>query len=126
MRKKLGKWGTRIKTLKKQGYMLMMPEINNSQLISIVPGLKINIDTKEIYVDQKPVELAPVEYTILRTLVRNRNITISKSELIKKMDEEKSSELSLRVRIHEIRKKLGKYSPIIKSVIGDGYILYHN
>ncbi len=84
-------------------------------------NIAIDIDKKIFFYKNKIIELTPKEYSILLTLIENKNKPISKQHLENLLysysDEIESN--TIEVHIHNIRKKT--YNKIIKTVRGIGY-----
>ena len=84
-------------------------------------NIAIDIDKKIFLYKNKIIELTPKEYSILLTLIENKNKPISKQHLENLLysysDEIESN--TIEVHIHNIRKKT--YNKIIKTVRGIGY-----
>lgn len=84
-------------------------------------NIAIDIDKKVFFYKNKIVELTPKEYSILLTLIENKNKPISKQHLENLLynynDEIESN--TIEVHIHNIRKKT--HDKIIKTVRGIGY-----
>ena len=89
-------------------------------------GLEINDDTKEVFVDEKPVRLTPIEYNILLLLVRNAGKVFSIDEIYEKIWKEEpiDADNTVAVHIRHIREKI-EINPreprYLKVVWGVGY-----
>jgi|GEM_PF-783288 len=87
-------------------------------------NLELNLDAKEIRIENARVELSPVEFDIMKLLVLNRETIVTRQQIIE--DVWKSKEAPDRVmdaHIVSIRKKIGAFQGSIKTVYGSGYIL---
>ncbi|RLQ93606.1 response regulator transcription factor [Falsibacillus albus] len=99
-------------------------EINNG-LIEI-GDLKVNTDTRQVWVRNKEVRLTPKEFDILELLARNKGIVLSVSKIYESVWKEDffKSDNTVMVHITKIREKIEEESkrPIyIKTVWGVGY-----
>lgn len=86
--------------------------------------LKINFDSRQIFLSGQPVDCTPKEYDLLETLVSNRNIALSREKLLELVwgyDFEGDTR-TVDVHIQKLRKKLSLESSI-KTVYKLGYRL---
>ncbi len=87
-------------------------------------NLKIQFDSRQIFVDGIMMECTPKEYELLEVLVRNRNIALSREKLLELAwgyDYEGDTR-TVDVHIQKLRKKLGLENRI-KTVYKLGYRL---
>ena len=90
--------------------------------------LKINnilVDTlaHKVFVGNEEINLTPKEYSLLEYLIKNKNIVMSREQLLVKCwgyDYEGDSR-AVDTHIKKLREKLGKSSECIKTVIKFGY-----
>lgn len=85
--------------------------------------ITFNLQTKQTFLNDKEVVLAPKETALLELLLLNRNRVLSKEKIEEKLyswDDDVSSN-AVEVHIHHLRKKLGKN--IIKTVNKIGYMM---
>ncbi|MBD2187809.1 response regulator transcription factor [Pseudanabaena mucicola] len=92
--------------------------------------LQLNPNTYEVRYDGEPLHLTPKEYRILELLLRHRNRTFSKSEIIDYLWSftETPNEETVKVHIRSLRQKLksmGAKQDLIETVYGLGYRLKH-
>jgi two-component system OmpR family response regulator len=83
----------------------------------------LDIDTQKerVFLEGKELELTPAEFALMKILIKNKNVTVSKEQIFYSCNLfESGSEASLAVIINRIRKKLANKA-IIKSVRGIGY-----
>ena len=103
--------------------MLKKPEVNEK--IYEVGGLELNIDTKEVKVDEKPVRLTPIEFKILALLIKNPGRVFSAEEIYEKVwNEQAINTDTIMVHIRKIREKIEinpKNPKYLKVVWGVGY-----
>ena len=89
-------------------------------------GLLINDDTKEVWVDDEPIKLTPIEYNILLLLVRNAGKVFSIDEIYEQIWNEEAigADNTVAVHIRHIREKI-EINPreprYLKVVWGVGY-----
>ena len=89
-------------------------------------GLTINDDTKEVFVDDEPIKLTPIEYNILLLLTKNAGKVFSIDEIYKQILNEEAigADNTVAVHIRHIREKI-EINPreprYLKVVWGVGY-----
>ena len=89
-------------------------------------GLTINDDTKEVFVDDEPIKLTPIEYNILLLLTKNAGKVFSIDEIYKQIWNEEAigADNTVAVHIRNIREKI-EINPreprYLKVVWGVGY-----
>ena len=89
-------------------------------------GLTINDDTKEVFVDDEPIKLTPIEYNILLMLTKNAGKVFSIDEIYKQIWNEEAigADNTVAVHIRHIREKI-EINPreprYLKVVWGVGY-----
>ncbi len=89
-------------------------------------GLTINDDTKEVFVDDEPIKLTPIEYNILLLLTKNAGKVFSIDEIYEKIWNEEAigADNTVAVHIRHIREKI-EINPreprYLKVVWGVGY-----
>ena len=89
-------------------------------------GLTINDDTKEVFVDDEPIKLTPIEYNILLLLTKNAGKVFSIDEIYKQIWNEEAigADNTVAVHIRHIREKIEinpKEPRYLKVVWGLGY-----
>ena len=89
-------------------------------------GLTINDDTKEVFVDDEPIKLTPIEYNILLLLTKNAGKVFSIDEIYKQIWNEEAigADNTVAVHIRHIREKIGinpREPRYLKVVWGVGY-----
>lgn len=98
---------------------------NNSRVCR-VGGLSINDETKEVFVDDEPVRLTPIEYNILLLLVQNAGRVFSINQIYEAIWNEEAigADNTVAVHIRHIREKIEinpKEPRYLKVVWGVGY-----
>ena len=95
--------------------------------IIVHSGLVININTREVLLNEKPLSLTPTEFSILRILCEQKGNVVSSEKLFHEIwrDEYFSkSNNTITVHIRHLREKMGETSDspkYIKTVWGVGY-----
>jgi len=93
--------------------------------LDIISSGPIEVDRgrHRVSVDQKQLELTPSEFRLLDTLIRNPGRAFDRSELINSAlgSDTLVLERTIDVHIRSLRKKLGVYADLIKTVRGVGY-----
>lgn len=86
-------------------------------------GLRLNPDKKTLSIDKKEIDLTRKEYDILLLLMRNRGNYISREDILMRVWSEDVivTDRNVDVTITRLRKKIGKYSEMIKGKTGYGY-----
>ena len=89
-------------------------------------GLTINDDTKEVFVDDEPIKLTPIEYNILLLLTKNAGKVFSIDEIYKQIWNEEAigADNTVAVHIRHIREKIEinpREPKYLKVVWGVGY-----
>ena len=101
-----------------------MPQENSA--VYRIGGLCINDDTKEVTVDEEPVRLTPIEYSILLLLVKNPGRVFSIDQIYENIWNEEAigADNTVAVHIRHIREKIEinpKEPKYVKVVWGVGY-----
>lgn len=90
-----------------------------------VCGITIELSSQKVFAGKKQITLTPKEYSLLRCLMLNKNIVMSREQLLVKCwgyDYEGESR-AVDTHIKRLREKLGDYADCIKTVIKAGYRL---
>ncbi len=97
--------------------------ITLSQEKFVHEGLVINFGAMTVDVDGVRENFSPKEYELLTYLIKNKNIAMSRDNLISKIwgYDFYGDERTLDTHIKLIRKRLGKYSDMVVTVRGVGY-----
>ena len=76
----------------------------------IFEEIRMDLETREVSVEGKPVHLTPTEFAVLKQLMRNPEQVATKSRILDaiSMDTLDCTEGSLKIHISNIRKKLKK------------------
>ena len=90
-----------------------------------VGGIALELSAQKVYVNHKQVALTPKEFSLLRCLMQNKNMVMSREQLLVKCwgyDYEGESR-AVDTHIKRLREKLGEQARCIKTVIKSGYKL---
>lgn len=88
-------------------------------------GITLELAAGRVFADKKEVLLTPKEFAILRCLMQNKNLVMSREQLLVKCwgyDYEGEAQ-AVDTHIKRLREKLGVYAACIKTVIKAGYRL---
>ena len=86
-------------------------------------GLALELSAQRVFADGKEIPLTPKEYALLRCLMQNKNMVMSREQLLVKCwgyDYEGESR-AVDTHIKRLREKLGEQARCIKTVIKAGY-----
>lgn len=97
-----------------------------AEALAAYRGLTLNRETHVCTLDEKPLELTPIEFSILWTLCKNKGRVISSEELFKEVWGEKyfTGNNTVMVHIRHLREKMqdsAENPRYIKTVWGVGY-----
>ena len=88
-----------------------------------VDGVKMNVKKHEVTVDGQAVTLTLKEYDLLERLMRNRNIVLTRDQLLEDIwgYDFDGETRTVDVHVRTLRHKLGEKGAIIETVRGVGY-----
>ena len=85
-------------------------------------GLLVNLSSDEVVVDGARIKLRYIELSILKAMIFNKNVTISRDRLIELVWGDKFiDDKSLAPHISRLKKKLGSYGKLIENESKIGY-----
>jgi DNA-binding response OmpR family regulator len=90
-----------------------------------VRSISLELSTRKAYAGGHEIQLTPKEYALLLCLMRNKNVIMSREQLLVKCwgyDYEGESR-AVDTHIKRLREKLGEHADCIKTVIKAGYTL---
>ena len=89
----------------------------------VLAGIKVDDLAHEVYVDDKLVTLTPKEYDLLKYLMENKNIALSRENLLSNIwgYDFYGDDRTIDTHIKTLRNHLGKYRNLIKTIRGMGY-----
>lgn len=103
-------------------------QVSNDNLLE-VRGLSINLDSREVMINDEIIKLTPIQYEILLCLMKNIGKVISTDQLFQEVWKEQyysSDNNTVMVHIRNLREKMSdtnKRSKYIKTVWGVGYTI---
>lgn len=97
--------------------------IGNPSNVIDADGLKVNLLSRQVYVDNKEISLSPTEYDLLACLIRNKGIVLSRNALLDKVwgYSYDGDIRTVDTHIKRLREKLRGKSKFISTVRGTGY-----
>ena len=96
---------------------------DDGHIIFTKGGFKADLTAHKVFIDGFQVELAPKVYDLLFYLIRNKNIAISRERIIAEVwgYDYFGDDRTLDTHIKLLRKAIGQYAGIIKTLRGLGY-----
>ena len=96
---------------------------NKQTIIYKIAGIEIDDLAHVVYIDNKKIELTPKEYDLLKYLIENKNIALSRENLLSSIwgYDFYGDDRTVDTHIKTLRARLGKYRDLIKTVRGMGY-----
>ncbi len=96
---------------------------NNKNELVCFDGIKIDSKAHEVYVDNQLITLTPKEYELLNYLIDNRNIVLSREQLLTNVwgYDFYGDDRTIDTHIKTLRSNIGKYRDLIKTVRKVGY-----
>ena len=96
---------------------------NNLTDTYIYKDLKIDFKGHVVYIKDKEIKLTPKEYDLLVYLINNKNIALSREELLSKIwgYDFFGDDRTIDTHIKMLRNNLGDYRDLIQTVRGMGY-----
>jgi two-component system response regulator ResD len=101
----------------------ILKRTNNEETKYVFDGLVINDTAHEVTIDNKKIELTPKEYELLKYLIKNKNIALSREQLLSSIwgYDFYGDDRTIDTHIKTLRNSLGKYRNFIITVRGMGY-----
>ena len=90
-----------------------------------VGELSVKLSSRQVFAGGKAVNLTPKEYALLECLMKNKNLVLSREQLLVKCwgyDYEGEAR-AVDTHIKRLREKLGEYAGCIRTVVKAGYRL---
>ena len=86
-------------------------------------GLRVDLDARIVYIDEKRVEMSPKEYDLFLYMLKNKNIALSREKLICEVwgYDYYGDDRTLDTHIKLLRRSLGDYAKLIVTLRGVGY-----
>ena len=88
-----------------------------------IDGIEIDVDGRTVKVDSKPIELSLREYELLKFLVDNKGVALSRDKILNNVwnYDFYGDSRTIDSHIKKIRHKLGKKGKYIETIRGVGY-----
>lgn len=88
-------------------------------------GITLDIPSRRVYAGKREVEMTPKEYALLQCLMHNKNLIMSREQLLVKCwgYEYEGESRAVDTHIKRLREKLGEHAACIKTIIKAGYKL---
>jgi len=87
--------------------------------------IKIDLDSREVFIENRKVELTKLEFDLLYTLIKNRNVVLSRDYLLENVwqGEDIHQDKTVNVAIKRLKEKIdpNKDKNYIKAIRGVGY-----
>lgn len=106
------------------GVFLKWARGRESRTILMGGGITLNTESREVRTDDRLVQLSPREYGLLLYLMQNKNIVLSRSQILDEAwgDEYEGTDRTVDTHVRSLRERLSKpYSKAICTVWGVGY-----
>lgn len=89
----------------------------------IIDGVRLDLDSHEVHVDDKPAQFTPTEFRLLAGLVQANGRVLTRDDLVRKgMGPGVAvTDRAIDVHIAAVRRKLGKHANLVETVRGLGY-----
>ncbi len=86
-------------------------------------GIRINKDYRQVYIDEKKLDLTPIEYSLLLYFIDNVNIALSRNQILDHVwgYDYYGDERTVDTHVKRLRKKLLNQSDCIETIRGHGY-----
>ena len=101
----------------------ILKRTNNEDSLMSFEGLVIDDKAHDVFVDKKKINLTPKEYDLLKYLVANVNIALSREQLLTNIwgYDFFGDDRTIDTHIKTLRNNLGEYRKFIVTVRGMGY-----
>ena len=88
-------------------------------------GITLRLSTRQVWVRRREIALTPKEYALLECLMKNRNIVMSREQLLVKCwgYDYDGEARAVDTQIKRLREKLGESASCIRTIIKAGYKL---
>lgn len=103
----------------------LLRRLGKSKTVFKAGNIEMFSDRMQIFVDEKEIHLSLTEFNILKTLLINKNIVVSKEKILEEVwgySEDENLNI-VEVYVNYLRKKLGDSGKLIKTVRGVGYVI---
>lgn len=103
--------------------ILKRTKLEQSKNIFTYKGLEVNFTSRTVSIDNKRIDMSPKEYDLLFYLVKNKDIALTRAQLINDVwgFDFYGDDRTLDTHIKLLRKRLGEYNKTIVTLRGVGY-----
>jgi two-component system, OmpR family, KDP operon response regulator KdpE len=100
--------------------------LNTDDSTIVIGDLKIDLDARRVFINERDLHLTHTEYAILAQLANRLDAIVTHDEMISQVwgPEYRGSNHYLHTYLGRLRKKLGEYSDLLETVPGMGYNLH--
>lgn len=90
----------------------------------VIKGIDIDVSARKVYIDGNRIDLTPKEYDLLMFMIKNKNIALSRNQLLSEVwgYEFFGDDRTVDTHIKMLRNSIGPYRDLISTVRGVGYI----
>ena len=90
----------------------------------VIKGIDIDVSARKVYIDGKRIDLTPKEYDLLMFMIKNKNIALSRNQLLSEVwgYEFFGDDRTVDTHMKMLRNSIGPYRDLISTVRGVGYI----
>lgn len=101
----------------------VLKRLDKSKDKYVFGGLVMDVLAHEVYIDNEKLDLTPKEFNLLKYLIENKNIAITRENLLLNVwgYDYYGEDRTIDTHIKTLRNHLGKYRDTIKTVRGMGY-----
>lgn len=101
----------------------ILKRINHESNFYQFAGLKIDDKAHDVFVDDEKVYLTPKEYDLLKFFVTNKNIALSREQLLTNVwgYDFYGDDRTIDTHVKTLRKNLNRYGEFIRTIRGIGY-----
>jgi len=102
----------------------VLRRINKADVSFSLGDVHVDLLSQQVFLEGKQIEFSPKEFALIETLIKNRNIALSRDKLLELAwgYEYGGDTRTVDVHVHAVRKKLG-WESVIKTVYKLGYRL---
>jgi len=91
---------------------------------TVIGNLSMDLRSREVKINDQPIDLSPVEYGILRLLIARVEEVVTRKEIMKQVWEDgRKSDRLIDAHVTSLRKKIAQFTGSIQTVYGEGYRL---
>ncbi len=97
--------------------------VENKESIFEIKGIKLDDIAHDVFIDNKKIYLTPKEYELLKYFITNKNIALSRENLLSSIwgYDFYGDDRTVDTHVKTLRKHLGKYKDMIVTVRAVGY-----